>query len=580
MDNDLFKTINDKTNIVDLVSEFVQLQKKGKNYFGLCPFHDEKTPSFSVSPEKNICKCMGCGEGGQPITFYSKIKGIPLREAALELAERAGIKINDQRAKTDPYAKDYALMKETMTFYQYNLRNSESGEQAITYLHERGLTDQTIAHFKIGLAPTHGDTLYNILKNKGYAVSDMIALGLVKQGDDGAYFDLFANRIIFPVTNLRSHVVGFSGRALTKKDPVKYINSPESRIFKKGELIYHLYEGLPEIRKAKQAVLYEGFFDVIASYQAGIKNGVATMGTALTNAQARMLKQITPQVVIAYDGDEAGQKAIQAAIPILSNVSLKLGVVTIPDGMDPDEFIQNYGPERYETMFAESIVDPYQFRYLSYKKGKDFTNANDIKSFKDQVVRMISNADETIQAVYKKRLAHDLNIDEKAIIIRRGRENRQPEPELQLLPKKKKKKLLNKYENAERYLLCGMLRSKSFSLYIQSRLTLGDYINHLVAMLRIKIEDYYQEYDILDMDDFLNGLTTEERDFMTLDILEGIHWKNIFDYNIEGFDELIQILKSYTDQRRLNELRNLLKLTPNDPLLLNEFQQLQAKLKH
>ncbi len=580
MDNELFKTINDKTNIVDLVSEFVQLQKKGKNFFGLCPFHDEKTPSFSVSPEKNICKCMGCGEGGQPITFYSKIKGIPMHEAALELAERAGIKINDQPVKTDPHAKDYALMKEAMTFYQFNLKNSKGGEQAITYLHNRGLSDQTIEHFKIGLAPAHGETIYQILKDKGYAVSDMIALGLVKQSDDGSYFDLFANRIMFPVTNLRGHIVGFSGRTLSTQDKVKYMNSPESHIFKKSELIYHLYEGLGDIRKAKQAVLYEGFFDVIASYQAGIKNGVATMGTALTNGQARLLKQVTPSIIIAYDGDEAGQKAIRSAIPILSSVALKLGVVTIPESMDPDEFIQNYGPDRYETMFAESIVDHYQFSYQYYKKGKDLTNANDIKTFKDQVVRMLATADETIQAIYKKRLAHDLNIDEKAIVIRRNRASKHIESKPAPLPKKKHKKFLNKYERAERYLLCGMLRLKASCLYIQSRLTLDDHIDQLTGVLCIKVEDYYQEHDILVIDDFLNGLTFEEREHMEIEILTSMQWNNVFDYDSEGFDEHIRILKSYADQRRLNELKELLDINPHDLSLLAEFQQLQAKLKH
>lgn len=581
MDNELLKIINDKTNIVDLVSEFVQLQKRGKNYFGLCPFHEEKTPSFSVSPEKNICKCMGCGEGGQPITFYSKIKGIPFEEAALELADRAGIEIKDSRMKRDPHVQDYALMKEAMTFYRFNLINSEGGQAALTYLHDRSLNDQTIEHFKIGYAPAHGDTLYQILKNKGFAVSDMIKLGLVKQNDDGAYFDLFSNRIMFPVTNLRGQVVGFSGRALTKTEKVKYMNSPETVIFKKSELVYHLYEGLGDIRKAKQVILHEGFFDVIASYQAGIKNSVATMGTALTSQHARILKQVTPNVIIAYDGDEAGQKATKSAIPLLSSVALKSGVLVIPDGMDPDEFVQNYGANQYEMLY-ENVVDPYQFRYQSYRQGKDLSNANDIKSFKDQVIKMLVDADEAIQAIYRKRLAKDLNIDEKDIVIKKPRieEPRHIDPDYSPLPKKAKKRLLNRFENAERYLLCGMLRSKASSDYIQSHLALSDYIDHMVAMLRIKVEDYYQDHEILDVDDFLNGLITEERDFMSEEILKDMYWKNIFDYDNEGFDEHIDILKSYTDKRRVKELMSLLKEKPNDLSLLEEYQQLQAKLKH
>ncbi len=583
MDNELLRLINDKTNIVDLVSEFVQLQKRGKNFFGLCPFHDEKSPSFSVSPEKNICKCMSCGEGGQPITFYAKIKGLPFQDAALELAERAGIEIKDRRMKKDPHAHDYALMKEAMSFYQFNLTNSESGQKALTYLHERGLSDETISHFKIGFAPSRGDTLYQILKNKKFAVSDMISLGLVKQDDEGSYFDLFANRVMFPVTDLRGHVVGFSGRTLSKTDAIKYVNSPESPIFKKSELVYHLYEGLGDIRKQKHAILHEGFFDVIASYQAGIKNGVATMGTALTRQHARLLKQVTPNIIVAYDGDAAGQKATLSSIPILASVALKTGVLIIPEGMDPDEFVQNYGPTKYETLYAENIIDPFQFRYQTYKKGKQLNNANDIKAFKDQVIKMLAGADEAIQAIYRKKLANDLQINEKDIIIRRPSVQRQApyEAERSPLPKKVyKKRLLNRYERAERYLLCGMLRSKVSSTYIQSRLGLSDYIDQRIALLRIKVEDYYEEHDILVPDDFLNILPSEERDFMDQEILKNMYWTNIFDFDNEGFDEHINILKSYTDKKRVVELRKLLDERPNDITLLNEYQQLQAKLKH
>ncbi len=582
MDNELLRLINDKTNIVDLVSEFVQLQKKGKNYFGLCPFHDEKSPSFSVSPEKNICKCMGCGEGGQPITFYSKIKGIPFTEAALELAERAGIEIKDSRYKKDPHAHDYALMKEAMNFYRFNLKNSESGQEAVSYLSGRGLTEETIEHFNIGYAPARGETLYKILKDKGFAVSDMIKLGLVKQGDDGNYFDLFANRVMFPITDLRGHVVGFSGRTLSKTDKIKYINSPETAIFKKSELVYHLYESLGDIRKAKHVILHEGFFDVIASYQAGVKNTVATMGTALTTQHARLLKQVTPSVVIAYDGDEAGQKATRQAILILSAVSLKVGILVLPDGMDPDEFVQNYGPNKYEALYGENVIDPYQFRYQSYKYGKNLKNANDIKSFKDDVIKMLVNADEAIQAVYRKKLANDLHINENDIIIKKPRISIRPATsEPTPLPKKvAKKRLLNRYENAERYLLCGMLRSKVSSTYIQSRLALSDYIDPKVAMLRIKVEDYYSEHDILIPDDFLNILASEERTFMEEDILKNMYWTNVFDFDNEGFDEHIDILKGYTDKRRINELKELLKVKPNDLTLQQEYQMLQAKLKH
>jgi DNA primase len=214
MDNKLIELINEKTPIVDLVSEFVSLQKAGKNYRGLCPFHQEKTPSFFVSPEKNICKCYGCGEGGSPINFYRKIKNISFQEAAEELAEKAGIEIEKTKRQKDPYESFYQLLHEVKEFYKFNLKNSEKGQKALDYLYKRELSDEIIEHFEIGYAPEHSDALYKLLNDKGYQVSDMIKLGVVKQKDDGSYYDLFSNRIIFPITNAKGSVVGFSGRTL------------------------------------------------------------------------------------------------------------------------------------------------------------------------------------------------------------------------------------------------------------------------------------------------------------------------------------------------------------------------------
>ncbi|MFA7422437.1 MAG: DNA primase, partial [Acholeplasmataceae bacterium] len=401
MDNKLIEQINEKTPIVELVSEFVTLQKAGKNYRGLCPFHQEKTPSFFVSPEKNICKCYGCGEGGSPINFYRKIKNISFQEAAEELAERAGITVEKAVKQKDPYEVFYQLMHEAKEFYKFNLKNSEKGQEALKYLHQREINDPIIDHFELGYAPEHSDALYKLLNDKGYQVSDMIKLGVVKQKDDGSYYDLFSNRLIFPITNPKGSVVGFSGRTMNPKDSIKYVNSPETVIFKKGQLLYHFNEALPDIRRNKQVVLFEGFFDVISSYDAGIQNGVATMGTSLTIEQAKLIKQFTDSIIIAYDGDDPGMKATLSAINILEKVKLKTEVLTIPESLDPDEFIKAYGPEKYEGLFGEYLKDPYQFRYQYYKKGKDLSNSNDITAFKNQVLEMLSYADKAIQNIYK-----------------------------------------------------------------------------------------------------------------------------------------------------------------------------------
>ncbi|PKK92974.1 MAG: DNA primase [Tenericutes bacterium HGW-Tenericutes-6] len=552
IDQKLIDEINEKTPIVDLVSEFVSLSKKGKNYMGLCPFHQEKTPSFSVSPEKNIAKCMGCGEGGSPINFYRKIKQISFDDACHDLAERAGIVLKTRKEKVlDPNEHLFNLLQETASFYQFNLKNSEKGHEALKYLQQRQMTIDSIDHFRLGYAPPFSDTLYQLLKDKGYQVSDMIKLGVVKQKDDGSYYDLFSDRVIFPITDFKGRVVGFSGRTMNSKESIKYINSPETSLFKKGLLLYHFYEGLEDIRKTKQIILYEGFFDVISSYMADIKNGVATMGTALTKDQAKLMKQVAPSVLIAYDGDNAGQKATDHAIPILESQGLKVEVLEIPDKMDPDEFIKDYGPEAYDKLFYDHISDPYQFRYQYYRKGKKFDNANDVKLFKNQIIDMIKYADTSIQAMYQRKLSLDLNMPLEAIEIPK---KVVPREVPYLPPKKEIKKILNKFEKAERYLVFAMLRSREVAMLVKKSLKVTDFADHMTANIRLKIANYYDSHVKMDVNDFLDTLTHDEREHMINHLFMDTIWLEEEPITDEQVTAFIEINKLANDKRRLDYL--------------------------
>ncbi len=551
MDQKLIDEINEKTAIVDLVSEFVTLSKRGKNFMGLCPFHQEKTPSFSVSPEKNIAKCMSCGEGGSPINFYKKIKNISFEESAAMLAERAGIKIKTAKKQVDPFEKSYALMREVANFYQFNLLNSEKGQEALNYLLQRQMTDESIKHFKLGYAPSYGQTLYLVLKDKGFAVSDMISLGVVKQADDGSYYDLFSERVIFPITNPKGDVVGLSGRTLNPKDPVKYINSPETPIFKKGQLLYHFYEALSDIRKSKQIILYEGFFDVISSYQADIKQGVATMGTALTKEQAKLIKSVTDSIIIAYDGDQAGIKAADHAIPILEKERLKVEVLTIPEKMDPDDFIKSYGPERYDQLFGEYTKDAYLFRYDMYKLGKNLQNANDVKEYKKRVLTMLSHADQSIKALYIQKLAHDLGMNPADLDTSLPKPPREKQV---VLPKLEQKLMKSKYVNAERYLIFSMLRSKEEAFHIQSLLKQTDFADHIAATIRLKIEHFYEDSDELDINTFLDTLSSDQRTYMENDLLKDFHWKSNIMFKKDEIQSYVMLVKEANLVRRYQYL--------------------------
>lgn len=577
MDIKLIEEINKKTQILDVVSEFVDLEKRGKNYMGLCPFHDEKTPSFSVSPEKNICKCMGCGEGGNPINFYRKIKNISFEQAAQELAKRAGITVKQTKVKTNPHESYYKMMDEAATFYSFNLKNSKAGQQAYDYLIKRELSGKTIDHFRLGYAPAYGDTLYQVLKDKGYRVSDMIKLGIVKQNDEGKYYDLFSDRVIFPITNPDGYVVGFSGRTLSSKDQIKYVNSPETVIFKKGYLLYHLHEGLRDIRKLKQVILFEGFFDVISSYQAGVTNGVATMGTALTRNQAALIKRFSPSVVIAYDGDQAGQKATDSAIPVLDKVGLKTEVLVIPEKLDPDEFIKSYGPEKYDQLFSQNVTDPYRFRFNYYKQGLDLNNSNDIKLFKDKVTYMLSHADPAIVQIYKKLLAQTLHIDASDIHVKKSHKQL---PQARPTDQAVKEKIADKYERAERYITIIMLRSKEDALWVHSMLSINDFADPVISTIRSKIMSYYQDHDIIDISDFSDYLTHDQRTYFEKYILTDMLYAKKLEIPKKSYETYVSSIKQAASKRRLAYLKDeLAKNAYKNPAMELEYFTLLAQFK-
>ncbi|WP_162163875.1 DNA primase [Acholeplasma hippikon] len=410
MENSVIQRINEETDIVALASEFMSLTKRGKNYMGLCPFHDEKTPSFSVSPEKHLAKCMGCGKGGNPITFYQQIKNISFKEAATDLAKRLGIEVKEEKKQVDPNERLYALMKDTNEFYQFALMNSEAGNEAYKYLLNRGLTDEDIKHFEIGFSPSKPDGLYQLLKSKKHSVTDMMALGLVKQNEEGIYYDVFRSRIMFPIKDEHDRVVGFSGRTTQKDEVAKYVNSTETVLFKKGEIVYHYLESKRAAVKQKHVILAEGFFDVIASYKSGLEAVVATMGTALTTHQAELIKRLTDHVVIAYDGDKAGQNATLKAIPVLRKAGLKISILSLPEKLDPDEYTKKYGYEKYKALYDTNLTDPYLFGYNMFIKNKDFQRADDILEFKKQMTALLRGADNTVLEYYQRKIFNELKI--------------------------------------------------------------------------------------------------------------------------------------------------------------------------
>ncbi len=378
---ELFEQVKEYYDIVDLVSSYVKLKKVGRNYVGLCPFHSEKTPSFTVSPEKQIFKCFGCGAGGDVVTFYMKIKGLTFKEALFELAEKAGIEVDPKEFKKKKVDKSLVEINYRVARYYHHLlfSHSEAG-RAREYLQNRGLSEATIKKFMIGFAPSEGRVVAGYLRASLEDLKKVDVLGIVKKSSDGSYLDLFRNRIIFPIFNLKGECVGFGGRALSPEAEPKYLNTPDSPVYKKSEILYGLFHSKDFIKKENRGYLVEGYFDFLSLWEKEIKNIAATCGTALTERHVKILKKFSENWVILYDGDQAGKKAAVRAISLFLKEGLLPRCIELPSEDDPDSFARKFAsPESlkeeltrreksavefviafYEPVFSESPLKAYR----------------------------------------------------------------------------------------------------------------------------------------------------------------------------------------------------------------------------
>lgn len=523
---DEINRVIESTDMVDLVSPFVNLIKQGKSYKGLCPFHNEDTPSFVVSQEKHIAHCFGCGKGGNPINFLMQIKQISFNEALNELAQKNGIKLTNavQTKKTQDYSKYYEMMHIASKFYEKNLTTTKSGLEALDYLHKRGLNDETIKMFKIGLAPFGNNALYQVLKDSNYLELDMIDIGLINHNEKG-YYDLFSKRIMFPISDEMGNIIGFSGRIFNNSDPnqPKYVNTKETFLYRKGSVLYHLDLAKSEILRKKRVILHEGQMDVIQATIAGYPEAVCSMGTALTEAQASTLKKYATQAIICFDGDKAGVQASKKAISIFKRVGMNVHLVLLPNGMDPDEYIQKYGKEEYQKYFDSHILDEQQYYFETAFLNKDLNDYNDLELLKREVFDIISNQmSQTAKETYMARLAERLKISVSALAadynsycnitpVKEYVEFDPYEPEISI--NEEIKPITNQFKRIyELRLLMYARTSIEKALFIDSRI--NQYIDGMSSENRslwIKLIDiYYNRYQNFDDNTFCSLLTEEE----------------------------------------------------------------------
>lgn len=410
---DVIRKIKEQNDIVDVISERVKLKKAGKNYTGLCPFHNEKSPSFTVSVEKQIYKCFGCGEAGNVISYIMKDRNVTFPEAARLLAQRANISMEidngENNVQRDMYKKMYNINVEAARYFYDNLRKDKKAE---LYFFNRGITESTMKKFGLGFSFDKWDGLLLYLKKKGYSELDLFNIGLIIKSPKGSYYDRFRNRIMFPVFDYKGSVIGFGGRVLDDSKP-KYLNSPETPLFHKGLNLYGLNFVIKN-NKSRTIIIVEGYMDCISLHQYGFSNVVASLGTALTINQAKLLKRHVDKVIISFDADFAGQTATLKGLDILRNEGFDLRVLIVPKGKDPDEYIKNSGKQAFQKLVDDAlpIID---YRIKRAGDGMNFSNSEMIIQYVKKVTEIIVELDPVEKDVYIKKVSEDTGIKEQAI---------------------------------------------------------------------------------------------------------------------------------------------------------------------
>ena len=460
IDQEELQHLREQVDIVDVISSYIPLTQKGRNFFGVCPFHDDNHPSMSVSREKQIYTCFACGASGNVFKFIMDYEHVSFKEAVNKVAVIAGVEMN-LHLPTHQVSSKYQNLYDCYSFasklYQNNL-HTKLGQGALSYLKRRQIDDACIKEFGIGYSLKDGHTLTDLLLKKNYEKNVLIRSGLVVENSYGLS-DIYIDRVMFPLWDLEGRVVGFSGRLYNDEKQFKYINSKESEIFKKGELLYNYHRAKEEARKKKQIILMEGFMDVIRAYTVGIRNVVATMGTAVTKEQASHLKRLSNEIIICFDGDQAGAKGTASCIEELLKLGVTPKVVRLENDLDPDEYIRKYGVEAFQKKL-DNPMSTMDFKLAYYKKNKDLSDSADLTHYVKEVIQELSKIpDDIMREVTLKKVHDESGLD--ISFLKEQLDKLQTEQKVVVKPRVvKEKKRETKYEKAEKGLLYYMLRSE------------------------------------------------------------------------------------------------------------------------
>lgn len=486
--DEIIDEVRQNNDIVDIISQYVHLKRSGRNFFGLCPFHNEKSPSFSVSPDKQIFHCFGCGVGGNVFTFLTKIEGINFIEAVQTLAEKSNIQLptlegNGDSAKELLKSKVYQVNEFTANYYHQNLYKPES-KIAQEYIKKRKLTNETLKSFQIGFSGKF-DELYQELKKQGFEEPEILESGLVNRNDKGQYIDRYRNRLMFPICDARGRVIAFGGRVLDDSKP-KYINSSENVVYSKGRNLF----GLNVAKKGdiKKLLIVEGYMDVISLHQRGITNVVAPLGTALTQQQGWLLRKNSEKIILSFDSDEAGLMAKMRALDILQDMGCDIRILQMEGAKDPDEYIVKYGNVRFHSL-VEKALSVIEFKVKVLQQNLNIEAVNDKIKFLNEIAKLIAKVDNTIEReVYIEKIAKEYEISKEAIyaevnkLAYRGAKN---EKVLE-----KVKPVVSHKKSEEKEILPAIKRRENTVISI---LLLGDINIFQIIKQNILIEDFKDE---------------------------------------------------------------------------------------
>ena len=554
--NELINEIRNKIDIVEIISNYVPLTQRGKNYFGVCPFHDDHSPSMSVSKEKQIYTCFSCGATGNVFTFVSEYEHINFYEAVKLLGTKVGYNLGSATSSKTKEDKSLEIYDSACKFYQNNL-NTALGKNAHEYLEQRKIDKETIKKFKIGLSISK-TSLTDYLLNKKIPLKELISLGI--SNENGS--DLFVNRIMFPLYDLQGNVVGFSGRIYNTKDSSKYINTKETKIFKKGNLLYNYHQAKDILKKSESIIVMEGFMDVIRASTIGINNCVATMGTAFTKQHANLLRKMTDNIILCFDGDQAGEEATTSAIEVLKEIDITPKVVRLEENLDPDEYILKYG----EASFKAKLENPeswVEFLMKLHKSNKNLKDLNDISKYIDESLKELINTNDTILVeLTLRKMSSEFSIDyntlkEKYDNLQEERNKDKPKE----IPKIKIKPKYDRYGQASRNLLYYMIKDQKVIKLAESKITY--FPDDTIRILANEIIYYYHKYGIFNVADFISyisdkeGLTKTFNEIFNMDLKEK--------YSIEEIEDYIAVINSYPINKKTDELNRRLK-EERDPI--------------